>query len=59
MGDLCPIGVFDSGLGGVSVLRNLRKRLPKEDFLFYGDTANAPYGTKPTDLVLQCVDTVV
>lgn len=42
-----PIGVFDSGVGGVSVLRELVKLMPGEDFLYFGDSANAPYGTKP------------
>jgi len=41
-----PIGVFDSGLGGLTVLRALRARLPGEDFLYFGDTARVPYGTK-------------
>ena len=43
-----PIGVFDSGLGGISVLRELVRLLPRERFLYYGDTANAPYGSRPT-----------
>lgn len=41
-----PIGVFDSGVGGLTVLRELRKALPAEDFLYLGDTARLPYGTK-------------
>jgi glutamate racemase len=41
-----PIGVFDSGVGGLTVLRALRERLPGEDFLYLGDTARLPYGTK-------------
>ncbi len=41
-----PIGVFDSGLGGLTVLRALRRRLPAEDFVYFGDTARVPYGTK-------------
>ncbi len=41
-----PIGVFDSGFGGISVLRVLAKRFPNEDFLFFGDNANAPYGVR-------------
>ncbi len=41
-----PIGVFDSGLGGVSVLRQLRCVMPAEDFYYFGDSVNAPYGTK-------------
>lgn len=41
-----PIGVFDSGVGGLTVLRALRAALPGEDFLYLGDTARLPYGTK-------------
>ena len=40
------IAVFDSGVGGISVLRHLVKQMPNERFLYYGDSANAPYGTK-------------
>ena len=43
------IGVFDSGVGGISVLRHLRHELPNERFLYFGDSANAPYGTRPTE----------
>ncbi|MDY6352427.1 MAG: glutamate racemase [Lachnospiraceae bacterium] len=41
-----PIAVFDSGVGGISVLRELVRVMPQERFYFYGDSANAPYGTK-------------
>lgn len=41
-----PVAVFDSGLGGVSVLKELVKIMPKEDFYYYGDSLHAPYGTK-------------
>lgn len=41
-----PIGVFDSGVGGLTVLKQLRKHLPNEDFVYIGDTVNNPYGTK-------------
>ncbi|NOZ93252.1 MAG: glutamate racemase [Acidobacteria bacterium] len=41
-----PIGVFDSGVGGLTVLRALRRRFPGESFLYLGDTARLPYGTK-------------
>lgn len=41
-----PIGVFDSGMGGLTVLRALHARLPHEDLLYFGDTARVPYGTK-------------
>lgn len=43
-----PIAVFDSGLGGLSVLRRLQREMPHEDFLYFGDSANAPYGSRPT-----------
>jgi len=45
------IAVFDSGVGGISVLRQLRKILPNERYLYYGDSANAPYGTKSSQEV--------
>ncbi|MEA4965942.1 MAG: glutamate racemase [Oscillospiraceae bacterium] len=41
-----PVAFFDSGLGGISVLRETRKQLPCEQYLYFGDSANAPYGTK-------------
>ncbi len=44
-----PIGVFDSGMGGVSVLRKLSRIMPSEDFIYFGDSINAPYGTKSKD----------
>ena len=43
-----PIAVFDSGVGGISVLRALRRELPGENFLYFGDSANAPYGSRTT-----------
>ena len=43
-----PIAVFDSGVGGISVLRELVKLMPKEQYLYFGDSANAPYGDKTT-----------
>ena len=45
------IAVFDSGVGGVSVLRQLRKLMPSERYLYYGDSANAPYGSRSTEEV--------
>lgn len=41
-----PIGVFDSGLGGLTILDALRRRLPEQDFVYLGDNAHAPYGTR-------------
>ena len=49
--DNAPIAVFDSGLGGISVLRELTRQLPREDFLYFGDSANAPYGPKTLEAV--------
>jgi glutamate racemase len=46
-----PIGVFDSGVGGLTVLRQLELALPHEDFLYLGDTARLPYGTKSPDSI--------
>ena len=45
------IAVFDSGVGGISVLRHLRRILPGERFLYFGDSANAPYGSRSTEEV--------
>ena len=45
------IAVFDSGVGGISVLRHLVAQLPQERFLYFGDSANAPYGTKTREQV--------
>lgn len=46
MSDKRPVGVFDSGLGGLTVLRALRRELPHEDIVYFGDTGRVPYGTK-------------
>ena len=45
------IAVFDSGVGGISVLRQLKKLMPDERYLYFGDSANAPYGSRPTEEV--------
>lgn len=54
-----PVGVFDSGIGGISTLRDMIRELPDERFLYYGDMAHAPYGTKTTEEVITCVRRVV
>jgi glutamate racemase len=46
-----PIGVFDSGVGGISVLRELIRVMPNEDYIYLGDSKNAPYGTKSLEEV--------
>lgn len=50
-GDARPIGVFDSGMGGLTVLSALARRLPHESFVYLGDTARLPYGTKSAETV--------
>ncbi|MGI6706330.1 MAG: glutamate racemase [Clostridia bacterium] len=46
-----PIGFFDSGVGGVSVLKEAIRLLPNESFIYFGDNGNAPYGTKPLEQI--------
>jgi len=46
-----PIGVFDSGIGGITVLRELAKNFPRESFIYLGDTARLPYGSKSAETV--------
>ena len=59
MDRLAPIGMFDSGVGGVSVLREAVSLLPHEQFIFYGDTLHAPYGTRPREEVYALSKAVV
>jgi len=46
-----PIGIFDSGLGGLTVVRSVRKELPGEDIVYFGDTARVPYGNKSRETI--------
>jgi len=46
---LCPIGAFDSGMGGLSIVAKIRQVLPNEDIIFYADNANCPYGGRSDD----------
>ena len=54
-----PIGIFDSGYGGLTVFKEIKKQLPQYDYIYLGDNARAPYGTRSFDTVykytLQCV----
>lgn len=63
MSDPRPIGVFDSGVGGLTVLREIVRRLPAESTIYLGDNTRAPYGTRPDEEVLtfstQSVDALV
>ena len=51
--DTRPIGVFDSGLGGLTGVRELRKRLPHEEIVYFGDTGRVPYGSRSPETILQ------
>src|SRR5712664_91708 len=54
-----PIGIFDSGIGGLTVARQIHRVLPQEDLIYLGDTARVPYGTKSPSTVVRfaCEDT--
>lgn len=58
MSDNRPIGVFDSGIGGVTVLDELVKKFPSENFIYVGDTLNLPYGTKTPEKLRELVSSV-
>ena len=51
--DTRPIGVFDSGLGGLTAVRQLRRVLPGEDIIYFGDTGRVPYGSRGQDIIVQ------
>lgn len=52
MGSSAPIGVFDSGVGGLTVAREIMEQLPEEEIIYFGDTARMPYGDKPQDTII-------
>jgi len=54
-----PIGVFDSGVGGLTVVREIIRQIPNESLLYFGDTARVPYGTKSKDTVLRYTRQIV
>ncbi|MGD1715419.1 glutamate racemase [Dapis sp. BLCC M172] len=54
-----PIGIFDSGVGGISVLKELYRQLPKETFIYFADTARLPYGTKSQTEIVKFVRQVL
>jgi glutamate racemase len=54
-----PIGVLDSGMGGISTLRELIRKMPSENYIFLGDDAHAPYGTKTQDEVIRLTENCV
>ncbi len=54
-----PIGIFDSGVGGLTVVRALIKRLPRESFIYYGDTAHVPYGSKSKEQLFKYAGDII
>ena len=56
MSDTRPIGVYDSGIGGLTVFKKLSALLPMENFIYYGDTVNIPYGTKSKEELLKITE---
>ena len=59
MSDARPIGVFDSGVGGLSVLKAIRRELPGEDVLYVADSGYAPYGDRTTEFIEERAIAVV
>ena len=51
--DTRPIGVFDSGVGGLTVVKQIMKVMPHENIVYFGDTARVPYGTKSKEAVTK------
>lgn len=54
-----PVGVFDSGVGGLTVAREITRQLPAETIIYFGDTAHVPYGSRPVDELILFADTIV
>ena len=54
-----PIGIFDSGIGGLTVLKEYMKILPNEDYIYYADTANLPYGDKNKEQIIEYASKIV
>lgn len=48
-----PVGVFDSGIGGLTVAREIMRNLPSEKIVYFGDTARVPYGSKSRETVIR------
>ena len=54
-----PIGVFDSGVGGLTVVREIMRQIPNEKIIYFGDTARVPYGSKSKDTVTRFSEQIV
>jgi len=46
-----PIGIFDSGLGGLTAINEIKRLMPNEDYIYFGDTARIPYGTRSKEVI--------
>ena len=58
MPDSRPIGVFDSGLGGLTVAKAIKEKLPNENIVYLGDTARVPYGNKSKATIIDCSELI-
>ena len=54
-----PIGVFDSGVGGLTVAREIMRNLPNERIVYFGDTARVPYGSKSKDTIIRYAKQII
>ena len=54
-----PVGVFDSGVGGLTVAREITRQLPNESIVYFGDTARVPYGSKSKDTIIKYARQIV
>lgn len=59
MGDNMRVGIFDSGLGGITILKKLIEEKPNNEYIFYGDTINLPYGNKSKEELLNISDKII
>ena len=57
-GNSAPIGVFDSGVGGLTVVREIMRALPEESIIYFGDTARVPYGSKSKETVTKWKESI-
>lgn len=55
----CPIGILDSGIGGTSVLKEIIKFIPGEEYIYYSDSKNNPYGEKSKEEVANCIEKII
>ena len=56
---MAPIGVFDSGVGGLTVAREISRQLPYENIVYFGDTARVPYGSKSQNTIIRFSEQII